>query len=95
MIVTLNTKHLEKTLIGAVEYSYGFIEGINKGKKLFLNDLGKNVVYILGKYIDAEAKANRSALHHVYEWYQSGSPSARLFDIDYVVSNVGLSLNAK
>jgi hypothetical protein len=56
--------------------------------------MGKGVVYTLGRYIDVEAKANSAALHHVYEWYQTGSPSSRLFDIDYTVSNVGLSLNS-
>jgi hypothetical protein len=30
-------------------------------------------------------------MHHVYEWYQTGSPSARLFDINFTVSNLGLS----
>jgi hypothetical protein len=30
-------------------------------------------------------------LHHVYEWYKNGSPESRLFDINYTVSNIGLS----
>jgi len=95
MIVSVNTKHLEKTLTNVINYSYGFIEGVEKGKKIFLNNLGKNTIYVLGQYIDAEARANRSALHHVYEWYQTGSPEARLFDLDYIVTGAGLSVNSK
>ena len=30
-------------------------------------------------------------LHHIYEWYQVGSPNARLFDIEFTVSGVGLT----
>jgi hypothetical protein len=36
---------------------------------------------------------NEQALHHIYEWYQVGSPSARLFDLNYTVSGVGLSIS--
>ena len=95
MRVSVNPKNLEKTLINVIDYSYGFIEGAKKGKKIFLHNLGKNIIFILGKYIDSEAKANRFALHHVYEWYKTGSPSARLFDITYTVSNLGLSFKSE
>jgi hypothetical protein len=30
----------------------------------------------------------------MYEWYESGSPNARLFDIEYTVSGLGLSFNS-
>jgi hypothetical protein len=33
-------------------------------------------------------------LHHVYEWNQTGSPAARLYDIDYTVSGIGLSIKS-
>jgi len=95
MIVRTNTKQFEKQMNNIVEYSFGFLSGVQKGKKVFLNNLGKSVVFALGQYIDVEARANPKALHHVYEWYRVGSPSARLFDIDYTVSNLGLSLNSK
>lgn len=95
MIVRTNTKQFEKQMQNIVDYSFGFLDGVQKGKKIFLDKLGKEVVFALGQYIDINAKANPSALHHVYEWYQTGSPSARLFDIDYTVSNLGLSLNSK
>ncbi len=95
MRVSLNTNNFEKQIMNIVQYSTGFIDGAQKGKKIFLDNMGKGVVYALSRYVDVEARANPSALHHVYEWYQVGSPSARLFDINYTVSNVGLTLNSK
>jgi hypothetical protein len=94
MRVSLQTNNFEKQIMNIAQYSIGFLDGVKKGKRIFLDNMGKGVVYSLSRYIDVEAKANPSALHHVYEWYQTGSPSARLFDIDYTVSNVGLSLNS-
>ena len=37
---------------------------------------------------------NPQLLHHVYEWYRTGSPSARLFDIKYSVAGSGLSFGS-
>ena len=93
MRVSLNSRSLEKTLLNVVDYSVGFLDGIKKGKNLFLNNLGEGVIYALNRYIDTNAKMNESALHHVYEWYRTGSPSARLFDIDYTISGLGLSIS--
>lgn len=95
MIVTVNTKMFKKTMNNIIDYSVGFLDGAQQGKKVFLDRLGKDVIFALGQYIDVNARANPSALHHVYEWYQTGSPEARLFDIDYTVSNLGLSFNSK
>lgn len=75
-----------------VNYSFGFLDGVNDGKKVFLDKLGKATMHALGAYIDTTARLNQQALHHVYEWYQTGSPSARLFDLNYTVSNLGLSI---
>jgi hypothetical protein len=94
MRVALTVDSFEKQLVNIAQYSLGFLEGVQRGKKVFLNNLGKATILSLGQYIDVEAKADRSALHHVYEWYQTGSPAARLFDIDYTVSNVGLSVSS-
>ena len=94
MRVSLTTNNFEKQIMNIAEYSIGFLDGVKKGKRIFLDNMGKGVIYTLGRYIDIEAKANSAALHHVYEWYQTGSPSARLFDIDYTVSNTGLSISS-
>jgi hypothetical protein len=92
--VSIQTNNFEKELLNIANYSLGFLEGAQKGKKVFLDNLGRGVIFALGQYIDVEARANKEALHHVYEWYQTGSPQARLFDITYTVSNLGLSLNS-
>lgn len=94
MRVSLTTNNLEKTLMNVIKYSVGFLDGVQKGKKIFLDNLGKGLIVVLGQYIDVEARANRSALHHVYEWYRTGSPEARLFDLQYTVNNSGLSVNS-
>ncbi len=94
MRVSIQTNNFEKELLNIANYSLGFLEGAQKGKKVFLDNLGRGVIFALGQYIDVEARANKEALHHVYEWYQTGSPQARLFDITYTVSNLGLSLNS-
>lgn len=89
--VTLNQTKIVNDLNNIVQYSLGFLEGVNKGKNLFLKNVGILTKEMLESFIDANARSNPEMLHHVYEWYRTGSPEARLFDIDYTVSNVGLS----
>jgi hypothetical protein len=94
MRASLNTKQLEKTLLNIVNYSYGFLEGAGRGKKKFLDNMGARVIDALGQYIDTMARADKDAMHHVYEWYQTGSPAARLFTLNYTVSGLGLSISS-
>jgi hypothetical protein len=94
MRVNLDSRAMEKTLQNVVNYSFGFIEGAQSGKKVMLDNLGKGTIEALGQYIDAMAKGDQYAMHHVYEWYQTGSPAARLFDLNYTISNSGLSLKS-
>jgi hypothetical protein len=94
MRVSINTKTLEKQLLNITNYSLGFIDGVNKGKSKFLDNLGATVINVLKDYVDASARSNPKALHHIYEWYQVGSPSARLYDFEYTVSNIGLSFKS-
>lgn len=95
MIIKTNTKAFDKQINNIVEYAYGFLDGAQKGKTIFLKNLGLGTIDAMAKYVDVSARGNPAALQHVYEWYQSGSPSARLFDITYTVSNLGLSINSK
>lgn len=94
MRVTTNSKQFESQMKNIINYSVGFLDGIQRGKSVFLKNLGAGTIQALAAYVDVSAKGNPRALHHVYEWYQTGSPNARLFDLDYTVSNLGLSLNA-
>ena len=94
MRVSLQSDNFKKDMQNIIDYSIGFVDGIKSGKRVFLNNLGKGTIQALSEYIDANARMNPNALHHVYEWYQTGSPDARLFDINYTVSNLGLSINS-
>jgi hypothetical protein len=90
----IDTKALTKDLNNIMEYSLGFLEGVESGKKAFLQNLGASTVEVLKQFIDSMARTDPDTLHHVYEWHQTGSPEARLFDIDYLVTGAGLSLNS-
>jgi hypothetical protein len=94
MIARTNTKQFEKQMTNIVDYAVGFLDGVQKGKTKFLNNLGSGVIETLAAYIDVSARGNPNALHHVYEWYKTGSPEARLFDLQYTVNNRGLSINS-
>jgi len=93
--ITTNSKQFESQMNNIIQYSMGFLDGVENGKRVFLKNLGAGTIQAMAAYVDVSAKGNPNALHHVYEWYQTGSPSARLFDIDYTVSNLGLTFNSK
>lgn len=94
MRVSLNSSAFEKQLQNIVDYSFGFLDGVQQGKKIFLKNLGDGVIEALGQYIDALARSDSRAMHHVYEWYRTGSPDARLFNLTYTISNLGLSVKS-
>jgi hypothetical protein len=92
--VKLNDSDLMRDMNNIIQYSFGFLEGVHKGKRVFLDNLGKDITELVKEFIDSSARVNPSRLHHVYEWYQTGSPNARLFDINYTISNLGLSFKS-
>jgi hypothetical protein len=75
-----------KQMRNITEYSIGFTEGVEQGISNLIHRVGQLAVDNIKEYIDSSARVNPQALHHVYEWYQTGSPDARLFDIEYVKS---------
>lgn len=91
MKVSVDTKKFKKEMNNIVEYSFGYLDGVKAGKTMFFKNLGLNITEILQKYIDSSAKVNPKALNHIYEWSKVGSPDARLYEINYTVSNLGLS----
>ena len=90
--VQTDNKKFIKDMNNIVAYSEGFLEGAQKGKRNMLAGLGLELKEIIGEFIDSSARIDPQSLHHVYEWYMTGSKDARLFDIDYAVSNLGLSM---
>jgi hypothetical protein len=92
--VQLDTKSFINSLNNLAEYSIGFLNGVEAAKPVIMDNLGKEIIETLKDFIDTNARVDPETLHHVYEWYQTGSPEARLFDIDYIVNgNNGLSFN--
>ena len=92
--VSFDTKQFDKDMRKLVEYSEGFLSGVMLGRAAFLNNFGVVVLEGMKQFIDSMAKVDPQLLQHMYEWEQSGSPNARLYDLNYVVSAVGLSINA-
>lgn len=86
-----DSRSFQREMKNLIDYSVGFIDGVQIGKKEFLNSLGPVVTEQASQFIDANARLDYDSLHHVYEWSQTGSSQSRLFDIKFTVSNLGLS----
>lgn len=91
MKVIMNDVAFKKDMKNIMNYSIGFLEGVQAGKIKFLNNVGVMTKELLEQYIDSNARVNPEALHHIYEWSKVGSPDARLYEINYTISNLGLS----
>lgn len=94
MIVSLDGRAFKKDMMNIINYSIGFLDGVHQGKKQFLNTLGVSAIELLKNYIDTNARVNPAILHHVYEWNQTGNPRGRLYDLEYTVSSLGLSVKS-
>jgi hypothetical protein len=92
--VTVKNKQFAKDMDNIVNYALGFLDGVKQGYPSFLQQLGATMSEALKAYIDANARVNPQVLHHVYEWDKTGSPEARLYDIQYVSTGAGLSFNS-
>jgi hypothetical protein len=92
--VNFDGRQFAKDMKNIMNYSAGFLEGVQMGKQQLMHSIGLQTIEVLKSFIDSNARTNPSILHHVYEWGQVGSPDARLYDIDYSVSNLGLSFRS-
>jgi len=93
--VNFDIKEFNKTFKNVLGYSNGFFRGVDLNRTKFNEELGEYTVEVLNKFIDSKAKANSSALHHVYEWGAVGSPAARLFFIEAKATKSSINLNGK
>jgi len=91
--VKFNTIELNKILNNSINYSNGFIEGIEMEKIEFHRVLGGFAAEALGKYIDAKARMNPETLHHVYEWDCAGQSNSRLFNFSVTATSSNISIN--
>jgi hypothetical protein len=94
MITVFNSNQFKKEMTNIVNYSIGFLEGVQKGKTVLLKTIGLETVELMKEFIDSNARVNPDMLHHIYEWNQTGSPGSRLYDISYTTSNLGLSFRS-
>jgi hypothetical protein len=93
-VLQYDTTRFFRDFNNVVNYSLGVVDGIHKGKQVFLHRLGAQTIEAMKQFVDSNARVNPEALHHIYEWHQTGSPNARLFDLEYTVSNLGLSIKS-
>jgi hypothetical protein len=89
----IDSKQFGMEMNNILNYALGFMDGVKDSKDTLLRIVGQDVIDAMKQYVDSSAKVNPAILHHVYEWHQSGSPGARLFDLAYRVSGRGLSFS--
>lgn len=82
-----------KEIHNVLEYANGFVDGAKRAKPVMMKNISYKIKEILYAYIDTTARMEPEKLHHVYEWYRIGSPEARLYDLDCVVTGVGISIS--
>lgn len=92
--MTTDLRGFNKDMNSIMAYANGFLDGAEKAKPALLALFGQKFSTMLKEFIDSNARVNPESLHHVYEWHKTGSPEARLFDIDYFVTNGGLSISS-
>jgi hypothetical protein len=86
--VKVNNKKFMRDMNNLMGYSIGFMTGVKRGQGVFLKGFGETVIEALKLYVDSNARVSPQLLHHVYEWNETGSPEARLFEIRYLVTGL-------
>lgn len=92
--VVIDSKQFQKEINNIMNYSTGFLEGVHRGKTEFYMSLAPKISELAAQFVDVNARMSPELLHHVYEWQRTGSPEARLFDLDYKVSKVGITFTS-
>jgi hypothetical protein len=92
--IVMDSRQFQKEINNIMNYSTGFLEGVQRGKTEMYMSLAPKISEMASQFIDANARMSPELLHHIYEWEKVGSPEARLFDIDYAISGVGITFNS-
>jgi len=82
--VRINSTGFSKKIEDSIDYSRGFLQGVNMEKITFMRFLAGYTREALYKYIDSRSRANPNALHHVYEPNQVGNSEARLYKFEII-----------
>jgi virulence-associated protein VagC len=91
--IKFDDKQFLKEMNNIMNYSTGFLEGVQRGKYGMLNNVGASVSQLLGEFVDSNARSNPQMLQHMYEWYHSGQRSERLFDIHFMLMRNGVAFD--
>ncbi len=94
MKLKYQNENFNRDMKNIVEYTLGFLDGVQLGKEKFLSNLASGTINYMKEFVDSMARVNPDVLHHVYEWGMTGSPDARLFDLNYNVTGAGISINS-
>ena len=92
MTIIWDNKKFEKDMHNIVQYSLGFMEGVEKGKTQFVEAFAQKTSEALKEFIDSMARTDPQMYHHIYEWYMTGSPKARLFRVKKIIVPGGFRL---
>jgi hypothetical protein len=92
--VVMDSKQFQKEINNIMKYSTGFLEGVERGKSAFYMGLAPKIAELASQFVDVNAKMSPELLHHIYEWEKVGSPEARLFNLDYKISNIGITFTS-
>ena len=93
--VKIDTLELNRILKNSVDYSTGYLTGIQETKNTFYKELAECVIDTLNKYIDSQARIDPEKLHHVYEWNMLGKESGRLFEFKSILQKNGIRIDGK
>ena len=86
ILVKFDSSDIDRRLKNSVDYSYGFLDGVEMDKVNFMRFLGGFVAEGLNKYIDSKARMHPNSLHHVYEPNMVGNDGGRLFKFNVVAT---------
>jgi hypothetical protein len=91
--IKFDDKTFFKDLMNIAEYSEGFLEGAELAEEKLARDIAENGVEIFKEFVDQNARVDQQRYHHIYEWYEVGNPSGRLFDIHYDINQGSISFD--
>ena len=89
--VKFNEAQFSKEMNNIIQYSEGFLEGVQRGKRKMMENFAAEIKESFREYVDSMAKVSPQTLHHIYEWGEVGNSSARLFEINCEVRDGGIS----
>jgi hypothetical protein len=92
--LVIDSRQFEKEMNNIMKYSTGFIEGVHRGKSALYMALAPKIAELASQFIDVNARMSPELLHHIYEWQKVGSPEARLFNIDYKITGIGITFTS-